>query len=109
MLGDQAAVSSRLSYPGGGDGSVIDLLIDRLVDRVAAAVVARLEKDSADRGDEWFDSPRRRSTWVCIGTRSGGSRLRGRFRPSRTAEGASCSSFARLSTSGASPMVVFAI
>ena len=56
MLGDQAAVSSRLSYPGGGDRSVIDLLIDRLVDRVAAAVVARLEKDSADRGDEWFDS-----------------------------------------------------
>jgi excisionase family DNA binding protein len=56
MLGEQAAASSRLSDPGGGDGSMIDLLIDRLVARVAAAVVARLENDSADRGDEWFDS-----------------------------------------------------
>lgn len=47
---------SRLSYPGGDDGSVIDLLVDRLADRVAAAVVARLEIEGADRGDEWFDS-----------------------------------------------------
>ncbi len=54
MLRDQAA--SRLGYRGGSDDSAIDLLIDRLVDRVAAAVVARLEIDSADRGDEWFDS-----------------------------------------------------
>ena len=53
---DQAAVSSRLGYPGGGDSSVIDLMIDRLVERVAAAVVARLENNGADRGDEWFDS-----------------------------------------------------
>jgi excisionase family DNA binding protein len=52
----RAAVSSRLSYPVGDDGSVIDLLIDRLVDRRAAPVVARLENDGADRADEWFDS-----------------------------------------------------
>jgi excisionase family DNA binding protein len=54
-LRDQAAVSSRLGDLG-GDSSVIDLLIDRLVERVAAAVVARLESDGGDRGDEWFDS-----------------------------------------------------
>jgi len=41
---------------GGGDGSIIDLFIDHLVDRVAAAVVARLETGRADQGDEWFDS-----------------------------------------------------
>jgi excisionase family DNA binding protein len=35
---------------------VIDLLIDRLVDRLAAAVVARLENDRVDRLDEWLDS-----------------------------------------------------
>ena len=52
----RAATSSRLRDLGGDDGSVIELLIDRLVDRVAAAVVARLEMDNADRGDEWFDS-----------------------------------------------------
>jgi len=52
----RAASSSRLRDLGGDDGSVIELLIDRLVDRVAAAVVARLEMDNADRGDEWFDS-----------------------------------------------------
>jgi excisionase family DNA binding protein len=52
----RAASSSRLRDLGGEDGSVIDLLIDRLVDRVAAAVVARLEMDNADRGDEWFGS-----------------------------------------------------
>lgn len=56
MLGGRAAMSSRLGYAAGDDCSVIDLLIDRLVDRVAAAVVARLENDSVDRGDEWFDS-----------------------------------------------------
>lgn len=56
MVRGRAAVSGRMSDPGGEDGSVIDLLIDRLVDRVAAAVVARLDNDNADRGDEWFDS-----------------------------------------------------
>jgi excisionase family DNA binding protein len=35
---------------------MIDLFIDRLVDRVAAAVVARLENGCADRGDESLDS-----------------------------------------------------
>jgi excisionase family DNA binding protein len=55
-LRDQASVSSRLSYASGGEGSIIDLLIDRLVDRVAAAVVARLDNDGADREDDWFDS-----------------------------------------------------
>ena len=35
---------------------MIDLFIDRLVDRLAEALVARLENGSADRGDEWFDS-----------------------------------------------------
>ncbi|MBV9193532.1 MAG: helix-turn-helix domain-containing protein [Solirubrobacterales bacterium] len=35
---------------------MIDLLIDRLVERVAAAVVARLENGRGDQGDEWFDS-----------------------------------------------------
>ena len=52
----RAAISSRLREAWADDGSVIDLLIDCLIDRVAAAVVARLENDSADRGDEWFDS-----------------------------------------------------
>ena len=56
MLRGRLAVSGQLSVPGGDDGSVIDLLIDRLVDRMAAEVVARLENDSADRGDEWLDS-----------------------------------------------------
>jgi excisionase family DNA binding protein len=49
------ASSSRLRDLG-VDGSVIELLIDRLVDRVAAAVVTRLENDNANQGDEWFDS-----------------------------------------------------
>jgi excisionase family DNA binding protein len=48
--------AGRLSYPSDNDRLVIDVLIDRLVDRVAAAVVARLENDNVDRGDEWFDS-----------------------------------------------------
>ena len=52
----RAAISSRLREAWADDGFVIDLLIDCLIDRVAAAVVARLENDSADRGDEWFDS-----------------------------------------------------
>jgi hypothetical protein len=88
---------------------VIDLLIDCLVDRVAAAVVARLENDNADRADEWFDSGQAAEYLVCIGTRFGGSRLRGRYPPSRTAEDASCSSGVRLSTSGASPVAVLVI
>ena len=54
-LRHQAAVSSRLGDLG-GDSAVVDLLVDRLVERAAAAVVARLENDSADRRDEWFDS-----------------------------------------------------
>jgi len=48
--------AGRLSYPSDNDRLVIDVLIDRLVDRVATAVVARLENDNVDRGDEWFDS-----------------------------------------------------
>lgn len=52
----RAASLSRLRDRGCDDGSVIELLIDRLVEQVAAAVVARLENDSANRGDEWFDS-----------------------------------------------------
>jgi len=56
MLRDRAAGSSRVGDPGGDDGSMIDLFLDRLVDRVAAAVVARLENGRADQGDEWFDS-----------------------------------------------------
>jgi excisionase family DNA binding protein len=56
MLRDRAMVSGPLSHPGGGDGSAIDLLIDCLVDRVAAAVVARLANNGADPADEWFDS-----------------------------------------------------
>ena len=51
----RAAGSSLLGDPG-DDGSMIALFIDHLVDRVAAAVVARLENCRADQGDEWFDS-----------------------------------------------------
>lgn len=56
MLQGEVEVSSRPSYLGGGDGSAIDILIDRLVERVATAVVARLENGRADQVDEWFDS-----------------------------------------------------
>jgi hypothetical protein len=88
---------------------VIDLLIDCLVDRVAAAVVARLENDNADRADEWFDSGQaaeylglHRDTLRRLAAAR-------RYPPSRTAEDASCSSGVRLSTSGASPVAVLVI
>jgi hypothetical protein len=105
----QAASSSRLRDLGSDDGSVIELLIERLVDRVAAAVVARLEGDNTDRGDEWFDSAQA-AEYLGLHRDTLRRLAAGRaIRQSRTGEAASCSSVARLSTSGANPVAAFAI
>jgi excisionase family DNA binding protein len=38
------------------DASVIDVVLERLADRLAAALVGRLVSDRSDQRDEWFDS-----------------------------------------------------
>lgn len=48
-----AAATDRLSIT---DASFIDSVLDRLADRLAAAVVARLGTDQVAQQDEWLDS-----------------------------------------------------
>jgi excisionase family DNA binding protein len=54
---ETAAAPTGFNHAAIDETSIIEAVVDRLADRLAAAVIARLATDSHQR-DEWFDSRR---------------------------------------------------